>query len=704
VAAFGRVEGRGVGWLVSALKDVTGRARSRHLFIIDALGVTSASLVALALWLDAPPYPALVGPYLWVVGIVVATLLAVSIALGLYRYSWHHASIHDMGRIITCATLGTIAAAGIVSVASALRPPAAGDAPAFAFWLIQWGATLSVLAVSRFTIRAASEMSIDGPGASAIDKQRTLLYGAGWAGVMMARSAIRTPGAGVIPVGFLDDDPDLMGRRVYGRLVFGALEALPRAVRATGATALLVTMPNASGAVVREIVKVAMANGLQVRIVPPVSDLLDGRLDASRIRSIRVEDLLRRSPAMDRGPDVKGRLAGRTVVITGAAGSIGSELARQVLASCPRRVALVDQAESDLYLLHRDLERRAGRRELSVRHADVQVTSHLIDVTDRAAMARLFKELDADVVLHAAAYKHVPVLEDHPSQAVNVNIGGTMSVVDAAIDAGVERFVLVSTDKAVWPSSVMGASKRVAEMIVSDAARRTGGNYISVRFGNVLGSNGSVVPIFQEQLEKGLPLTITDPDMTRYFMTIPEAAWLIIGAATLDHGSGLYVLDMGEPVRIIDVARDLARLAGRDPDDLPIEVVGLRRGEKLHEELFYDHERVRVTEVPKVLRAETPRPPLDVRDAAIGLLALAMDGGGQDLPAALHAYVRASVQADEVPGRKHHDGARSASPDAAESSADLRQVVSIPVHGVGVSDRRSAPRLAEEPAGAKSPS
>ena len=703
MAASGRVGGRVVTWLVSALKDATHRVRSRHLFIIDALGVTTASLVALAFWLDAPPYPALVGPYLWVVGIIVATLLAVSIALGFYRFSWRHASIHDVSRIITCATLSTLAAAIIVTTAIAFRPPAAEDGPALTFWLMQWALTLSVLSVSRLIISAASEMSIDRIGTSATSGQRTLLYGAGWAGVTMARSAVRTPGAGIVPVGFLDDDPDLAGRLVDGRLVFGALEALPRAVRATGATALLVTMPNAPGAVIREIVRVAVANGLKVRTVPPVSDLLDGRFDTSRIRSIRVEDLLRRSPATDRRPDVEEHLAGRTVVITGAAGSIGSELARQVLASGPRHIALVDQAESELYLLYRDLERQARRRQSSVTHAAIEVTSHLVDVTNRAAMARLLKDLDADVVLHAAAYKHVPMLEDHPSQAVSVNIGGTMSVVDAAIEAGVERFVLVSTDKAVRPSSVMGASKRVAEMIVSDAARRTGGNYISVRFGNVLGSNGSVVPIFQDQLEKGLPLTITDPDMTRYFMTIPEAAWLIIGAATLDHGNGLYVLDMGEPVRIIDVARDVARLAGRDPDDWPIEVVGLRQGEKLHEELFYDHERVRVTEVPKVLRAEAPRPPDDVRDAAIGLLELAADGDRPDLSAALHAYVRASSRADEVAAIKDREGAPSAGPEDAKSSVVLRHVVSIPVHEVGVNDPRFAPHLAEEPAGAKSP-
>jgi FlaA1/EpsC-like NDP-sugar epimerase len=237
--------------------------------------------------------------------------------------------------------------------------------------------------------------------------------------------------------------------------------------------------------------------------------------------------------------------------------------------------------------------------------------------------------LRPDVVLHAAAYKHVPILEDHPSEAVRVNIGGTLSVVQAAAEAGVGRFVLVSTDKAVWPSSVMGASKRVAEMIVADVGNRSGRPYISVRFGNVLGSNGSVVPIFQEQLEAGEPLTITHPEMTRYFMTIPEAAWLILDAAALGGSGDLFVLDMGEPVRIMDLATDLVRLSGRDPESQPIDIVGLRPGEKLHEELFNGGERVESTASAKVLRIGIEPPPSDVWADVQRLLSLA-DGERED--------------------------------------------------------------------------
>jgi len=244
------------------------------------------------------------------------------------------------------------------------------------------------------------------------------------------------------------------------------------------------------------------------------------------------------------------------------------------------------------------------------------------------------------VIFHAAAYKHVPMMEEHPSDATHVNIGGTLVMLDAAAAAGVDRFVFVSTDKAVHPSSVMGASKRVAEMLVADTARRTGRPYVSVRFGNVLGSTGSVVPIFQDQLENGEPLTITHPDMTRFFMTIPEAAWLILDAAALGRHGDLFVLDMGEPVRLMDLARDLVRLAGRDPETQPIEVVGLRPGEKLHEQLFYDVEQVEPTASSKVLRALAPPPPRDLREDARRMLSLATGDQDAALRDALLTYVR----------------------------------------------------------------
>jgi FlaA1/EpsC-like NDP-sugar epimerase len=336
-----------------------------------------------------------------------------------------------------------------------------------------------------------------------------------------------------------------------------------------------------------------------------------------------------------------GRAAGveeiirdRTVLITGGGGSIGSELARQVFALGPRRLILVDRAESPLYLVQRDLETQRSHKKGSG-----ELRIHLANVASRAAMERMVAAEAPNVIFHAAAYKHVPMMEEHPSDATYVNIGGTLVLLDAAAAAGVERFVFVSTDKAVRPSSVMGASKRIAEMLVADTARRTGRPYVSVRFGNVLGSTGSVVPIFQEQLENGEPLTVTHPDMTRFFMTIPEASWLILDAAALGRNGDLFVLDMGEPVRIMDLARDLTRLAGRDPDSQPIETVGLRPGEKLHEELFYDAEQVEPTASTKVLRAIAPPSSLDVREHVRQLLAMASGADEDALRLALLDYV-----------------------------------------------------------------
>ena len=363
------------------------------------------------------------------------------------------------------------------------------------------------------------------------------------------------------PVGFLDDDPALAGGIVAGLRVFGGLEALESAIAATGATSLLITMPSASGDAIRRAMEGALAHQLEVRTVPPVTDLIDGSVDAHRIRRVRVEDLLRRPIVTEHAVNVDEIIRDRTVVITGGAGSIGSELARQVFAIGPRRLVLVDRAESPLYLLQRELETRRAQGRGSG-----ELRIHLANVASRAAMDRLIAEEAPSVIFHAAAYKHVPMMEEHPSDAAYVNMGGTMALLDAAAAANVDRFVFVSTDKAVRPSSVMGASKRIGEMLVADAARRTGRPYVSVRFGNVLGSTGSVVPIFQEQLENGEPLTITHPDMTRFFMTIPEAAWLILDAAALGRNGDLFVLDMGEPVRVMDLARDLIRLAGRDPE------------------------------------------------------------------------------------------------------------------------------------------
>jgi len=616
---------------------IVSRLRGRHLLAIDLIGITIAGYMALSMGSDDILGPDKVAKLALVPALVILVRLVANGRLGLYSRGWRFASVPDLTRIAVAVAVGSIVAFGIVRIGSATTPMAWDAGLPRSFWINEMLISIAAIGGVRFAIRAASEWAPESGPTSLPHRRPTLFYGAGRTGVMMARSAIRKPDAGVLPVGFLDDDASIAGGRVEGLYVYRGIGSLERAVAETGAQALLITMPSAPGSAIRRAVDAALSLGLDVRTVPSLNDLLDGTLDAYRVRRVQVEDLLRRPTATEHAPAVQELIRDRTVVITGAGGSIGSELARQVYSLGPRRLVLVDRAESALYLVQRELETRRGHGQ-----GKGELRAHLANVASRPAMDRLIAMEAPDVILHAAAYKHVPMMEEHPSDAVHVNVGGTMALLDAAVAANVSRFVLVSTDKAVLPSSVMGASKRIAEMLVADAARRTGKPYVSVRFGNVLGSNGSVVPIFQDQLEKGEPLSITHPEMTRFFMTIPEASWLILDAAALGQSGDLFVLDMGEPVKIMDLARDLVRLAGRDPDTQPMEFVGLRPGEKLHEELFYDAEQVQPTEVAKILRAMAEPPPDSLRDDVRGLLVMATGGHEDDLREAVMAYARGS--------------------------------------------------------------
>jgi FlaA1/EpsC-like NDP-sugar epimerase len=600
------------------LARFANRVRGRHLAAIDILGIAVAGYAAIVADRDRLVGIDIVGAFVPIIGLLLVVRMVTNVGLGLYTRGWRFASTPELIRIVVAVGIGTLATVTTLTLGRLVAGPNWLNAAGPSFWLNEMLLSMIVLGGSRFGIRVASDWATASSRPDPDDSRITLLYGAGRTGVLMARSAYRKPAAGVAPVGFLDDDPSLAGSVVAGLKVFGGLAELPRAVARTGAKSLLITMPGAPGNKIRAVVEGALELGLEVRIVPSVTDLLDGTVDAYRIRRVRLEDLLRRPTSTAHSAWVDEVIRDRVVLITGAGGSIGSELARQVYALAPRAIVLIDRAESALYLIARELEMR---RKHGKGGGEIRV--HLANVASAGLMRRLIGAERPSIIFHAAAYKHVPMLEDHPSDAVHVNIRGTEAVLDAAIEARVERFVLVSTDKAVRPTSVMGASKRIAEMLVADTALRTGLPYVSVRFGNVLGSTGSVVPIFQEQLEKGEPLTITHPEMTRYFMTIPEASWLILEAGAIGRTGDLFVLDMGAPVSILELARDLIRLAGRDPDSQPIEVVGLRPGEKLHEELFYPGEEVVPTATDKLLRGVSPPPTSSVRDEVRALFLLA---------------------------------------------------------------------------------
>jgi FlaA1/EpsC-like NDP-sugar epimerase len=604
--------------------------RGRHLIVIDLVCGAAAAFLALGLRADLAFEPFSMLGYLPAALLPLAVRPLVNLRFGLYRREWRHASVPELAHILRATLAGTLAAVLMFLFFARLGLGGTVGFPR-SFWIIEGVLSLLFLGGVRFAIRAVADAA---PMTTASDSQTgtaTLLYGAGRAGSTVARSA-RDPRAGVKPVGFLDDDAALHGQFVAGLAVFGGLSDLEQAMEKTGAKLLLITMPDASGRSVRRIVDEAARLGLEVRTVPQFYELFDGSVDAYRIRRIKVEDLLRRPAVQAHAPGVTGLVEDRVVFITGAGGSIGSELARQVYAHRPQRIVLVDRAEGPLYGIQRDLEMMAKR---GLGGGDLR--AHIANVATRAVMHRLIREHRPDIIFHAAAYKHVPMMEQHPSDAVYVNVGGTLSVLDAAEALDVSRFVLVSTDKAVRPSSVMGATKRIAEALVAEAAYRTNRSYLSVRFGNVLGSSGSVVPIFQHQLEDGQPLTITHPEMTRYFMTIPEAVWLILDAAAIGAPGNLLVLDMGEPVRIIDLAQDLIRLSGRDPASVPIEFTGLRPGEKLHEELFYAAERVTPTASDKIMLAAARAVPSQLRLMAEELIGLATGDLDDDLRSGLFA-------------------------------------------------------------------
>ena len=466
--------------------------------------------------------------------------------------------------------------------------------------------TFAVIASTRFALRAGA-ISARRAGKQHVASgplQHVLIAGAGEAGAMVLRELRQNPQTGLLTIGFVDDDPVKHGVLLNGVRVLGGRSAIPELVRKHHVDQVIIAMPSAPGKSIRELVELCEAAGVRARIVPGIYELLGGTVRLTELRDVQIDDLLRREPVQTDTARVEALLRGKRVLVTGAGGSIGSELCRQILRCCPASLTLLGHGENSIFDIHNEL-----RAELSGPDSPYpsgqrpQLTPVIADVRFPERLQAVFLEHRPDVVFHAAAHKHVPLMEDNIADAITNNVLGTLRVVEASAAAGVSHFVLISTDKAVNPTSIMGATKRVAELIVQRAARTTGRAYVAVRFGNVLGSRGSVVPFFQKQIAAGGPVTVTHPDVKRFFMTIPEAVQLVLQAATMGQGEEVFVLDMGEPVRIVDLARDLIRLSGLEPDhDIKIRFTGLRPGEKLYEELFASSEQYGRTEHEKILR------------------------------------------------------------------------------------------------------
>jgi FlaA1/EpsC-like NDP-sugar epimerase len=429
-----------------------------------------------------------------------------------------------------------------------------------------------------------------------------LLIGAGRAGAMVAKAILARPDSDIRAVGFLDDDENLIGMDVEGLPVLGTTADLGVLVPRHVVRQAIITIANVPDHAIRRIVKRCEENGLATKIIPPLYEIIAGRINLARIRDVSIEDLLRRSPVRLEGGEIGKIVGGQTVLVTGAGGSIGSELCRLLAALGPAALVMVDQAEHGLFHIHLELAESAP---------ELLMIPCIADVCDAGRMEAIFAEHRPSLVFHAAAHKHVPMMEWNPGEAVKNNVLGTRTVAQLADAWNVERFVMISTDKAVNPTSVMGVSKRVAELFVQALAVKSKTRFMTVRFGNVLGSAGSVIPIFQRQIAQGGPVTVTHRDMKRYFMTIPEACQLVLQAASMGQGGTLFILDMGEPVKIDDLARDLIRLSGFIPDqDIAIRYTGLRPGEKLFEELSLGDESIKNTDHPRIFIGQVRAPAL----------------------------------------------------------------------------------------------
>jgi FlaA1/EpsC-like NDP-sugar epimerase len=599
-------------------------------------------VMSLAFWLafllrfdwDLPHQMLKRGAFLWpyVVGLQGFWLLLLDVP----KSSWRFVGMREAQRIVVALSAAT-------AVLVATRFGSAAVIPVFGYaqyalmplGVILINFVLAVLGVSgvRLLRRSLVERSeLHSHEDSAVQAIPTLLIGAGQAGFLIAKEITRRPDLGLAPVGFLDDNPGLKGTLVNGVPVLGKTDDLGIIKARLNVEQALITIASATGADIRRITKLCEAAGIRPKIIPGLSEIVGGGVSITRIRDVAIEDLLRREPVVLEEDAIMEAVRDRVVLVSGAGGSIGAELCRQLCRFKPTRVILLERSEPALYEIDRTLR---------ARFPDQEIEPCVGDVTDRSRLEALFSLHSPAVVFHAAAHKHVPMLERNPGEAIKNNVLGTKTLADMACASGVERFVMISTDKAVNPTSVMGASKRVAEMYIQTLSARSKTSFVAVRFGNVLGSSGSVVPLFKAQIERGGPVTVTHPDVKRYFMTIPEACQLVLQAFTLGTGGEIFVLDMGEPVLILDMAKDLISLSGLKPeDDIPIVFSGLRPGEKLFEELALSDENADTTRHSKIFVGRIRVQDFDEIERSIeALVAIADKAGTSEIRAKLKSVV-----------------------------------------------------------------
>jgi FlaA1/EpsC-like NDP-sugar epimerase len=600
--------------------------RNRSLFLGDLFLIVVAVLGSFVLRLDLGPlFLDHLERMVWMIGIALLIKPIVYYLFGLYRRLWSYASIQELKLIALTVTTASILVSLIITLLQALTV-----FPGFSRLVlgIDWLLSLFFVGGLRLSLRILAESQMSARD-TAHQNRRVLVVGAGDAGALVVREMQKNPQTNLLPICFVDDDPAKQRQEIHGVPVAGTLKDLPRVLDAWNIDEVIIAIPSAAGRVVRSVADICRAKSIAFRTMPGLHELIGGTVSVSRLREVDITDLLRREPAHIATEQIGLNLSGKRVLITGAGGSIGRELCRQVARWAPAEIVLLGHGENSIFEILLELQESFPSQPMHAVIADIRNAERLdlICASHRP-----------QVIFHAAAHKHVPLMEANIEEAITNNVLGTRNIVQAALAHHTERLVMISSDKAICPSSVMGATKRLAEMIVLDAARRSAKPYSVVRFGNVLGSRGSVIHLFKRQIARGGPITITHPDMQRYFMTIPEAVHLVLQAFSMGKSGAVFVLNMGEQIRIVDLAEDLIRLSGLEPGkDIEIVYTGIRPGEKLSEALWDEGADYQPTEHPDVLRlSEDDLPDSQVLQQAIDHLAqLANQGNTTEIVQAL---------------------------------------------------------------------
>ena len=576
------------------------KIRNRHWFICDITVFAMTPLLALGLRLDGKLN---LQEDIFQLGIATILFLVVKLIIfwgvGFYRRYWKYASIEE-GIYIVTLMMGVVV---IQTILFNLLEMLLGELPQ-SLPILEGILSCIFVILLRFSVRVVERISHRQKISK--NRERVLIIGAGSAGVSLVEDMQRNPQFGAYPVGFIDDDIKKQNIHLRGIPVLGNRQKISEVIKTLKIHKVIIAMPTVPGQTIRQIVDICQNNGVQPSTLPGIYEILNGRVRVDSVRDIKIEDLLRREPIQTELEKVAKFIKNKTVLITGSGGSIGSELCRQILRCHPAKIILIGHGENSVFNIQQELEKLIQILKNNHKSAtDVnipQIYTFIADIRVQSRLEHAFERFKPDLIFHAAAHKHVPLMELNPAEAITNNVMGTRNLLQVALQYNVEHFVMISTDKAVNPTNVMGASKRVAEMLVLQAAKESGKSYVAVRFGNVLGSRGSVVPTFQKQILAGGPITVTHPDICRYFMTIPEAVQLVLQASVLGRSGEVLMLNMGEPVKIVDLAKELIHLSGYEVNkDIDIVFTGLRPGEKLFEELFIEGEEYEKTEHEKLL-------------------------------------------------------------------------------------------------------